>query len=104
LVLNCVCFVVLVLGTAYGTQRFACRYYPRNSFGLKTLFVVTAIFAVAAWLGPSLFEEESRFRLYYLTLTVAAISAALTVVSAMHFAYRVFRRYSAAASVSPTAK
>jgi hypothetical protein len=104
LVLDCVCFVVLVLGTAYASHQFARRYYVRNTFGLKTLFAATAIVAVAACFGPTLFDAQSRYLLYYTSLAVAAGAAVLALFSVGHIGSRVFRRHRAAAAASPSSQ
>jgi hypothetical protein len=92
ILLNCVCWIALIIGTAYGAQRLAGWMNPRNSFGLKTLFVATAILAAGAHFGPTLFEDDSRYVLYYVTLSVAAMAAGLTLFSLADIATRIFRR------------
>jgi hypothetical protein len=86
-----ICWAALILGTAYGTQRLARWWNPGNSFGLKTLFVVTAVVAVGVQFGPALFDDESRYALYYTTLSVAGAAAMLTLFSVADISLRIFR-------------
>jgi hypothetical protein len=103
LVFDCVCCIALVVGTAYATQRLGCWLYPRNSYGLKTLFIATAIAAVFICFGPDMFTDDSRYSLYYTTLSVAGIATVLTLFSVGHIAYRVFYRRRDAIRVLPSA-
>jgi hypothetical protein len=92
LVLDSICFVVSVLGTAYATQRIARWWNPQNSYGLRTMFIATAVVAVALCFGPALFANDRRFALNYVVLFVAGVAAALTLFSLTDFALRIVRR------------
>ncbi len=91
ILLDCVCWTALILGTAYGAQRLGGWWNPQNSFGLKTLFVATAVVAAGTYFGPSLLEDDSRDVLYYITLSVAGAAAVLTLFSVADIALRMFR-------------
>ncbi len=101
LVFDSVCFVVLVLGTAYAAQRIARWCSPRNSYGLGTIFLATAVAAVAVCFGPALFVDDRRYALNYVVLAVAGAAAALTLFSLTDIAFRLVRRLHSKRAASP---
>jgi hypothetical protein len=86
------CIVVLLLGTAYAAQKMAHWCNPQNSYGLRTLFVATAMIAIGIAFGPALFADHRRFALNYVVLSVAGAAAALTLLSLGHITFRIVRR------------
>jgi hypothetical protein len=115
-------FVLLTFGTWYATPRLTALLITRRTFSVRTLFLITTLFAIAAALGGAIWNTEAfqnflerafgasvptttkvRYSFQFTAIAINLIAALLTMFSISHAFFRFLssRRSRSASSSSP---